>query len=230
LFFLHGDFSGGGFYCHALARELGSDQPFYAVHPHGLGGSSIPDSIEAMAADLLPVVRSARPSGPYFLGGHCNGALIAVEMARQLLGERERVPLVVVIDAIAPRPGKGAPDTTTAAGDSPSQRGPKPTLVANAGLELNVFARYRLVTAAYAPARYPGRIAVLRSKGTPMSRPHLGWSAMSDEVESHTIPGDHHTSITRHVVATAARFRECLDAAIASDVRRSVEAAGSAGR
>ncbi|HVN34403.1 MAG TPA: amino acid adenylation domain-containing protein, partial [Casimicrobiaceae bacterium] len=38
LFFLHGDFSGGGFYSHGLARSLGPDQPFYAIHPHGLDG------------------------------------------------------------------------------------------------------------------------------------------------------------------------------------------------
>src|SRR5262249_19413588 len=48
LFFLHGDYSGGGFYSRELSRALGADQPFYAVHPHGLIDTEVPDSIEAM--------------------------------------------------------------------------------------------------------------------------------------------------------------------------------------
>src|SRR5205807_4576350 len=37
-FFLHGDYKGGPFYCFPLARELGSDQPFYALAPHRFDG------------------------------------------------------------------------------------------------------------------------------------------------------------------------------------------------
>jgi hypothetical protein len=33
--------------------DPGHDQPFYAVHPHGLIDPAIPDSIEAMAAERL---------------------------------------------------------------------------------------------------------------------------------------------------------------------------------
>ena len=61
LFFLHGDFSGGGFYSQGLARALGPDQPFYAVHPHGIDGPRIPDSIEAMARGA-PRAHCARPA------------------------------------------------------------------------------------------------------------------------------------------------------------------------
>ena len=68
-FFLHGDFTGGGFYTRQLARALGPDQPFYAVHPHGLGDAQVPESIEAMAADGVRALRIVRPKGPYFLGG-----------------------------------------------------------------------------------------------------------------------------------------------------------------
>ena len=103
LFFLHGDFSGGGFYCRALAHALGSDQPFYAVHPHGLLDTALPDSIEAMAADRLVALRATRPRGPYLLGGHCNGALVALEMARRLSADGEDVRAVVLLDAVAPR-------------------------------------------------------------------------------------------------------------------------------
>ena len=214
LFFLHGDFSGGGFYCHALARELGSEQPFYAVHPHGLGGSGIPDSIEAMAADLLQAVRQARPHGPYFLGGHCNGALVALEMARQLVAEGEEVPLVLLLDAKAPRPPKGdISDETAAPGASQSARGTEEWRNDDAASAPDAFLRYRRAIAAYAPSGYSGRIAVLCSELTHGTGKDLGWSSVSEHVETHSIPGTHHTSITRHVAATGARIRECLGAA-----------------
>src|SRR5256885_3562922 len=33
-FFLHGNWEGTSFFCFSLARELGSDQPFYALEPY----------------------------------------------------------------------------------------------------------------------------------------------------------------------------------------------------
>lgn len=99
LFFLHGDFSGGGFYCRSLARHIGDDRPFYAIHPHGLHGELPPKTIEAMAADRLRDIRRVQPDGPYFLGGFCNGAVVAFEMARQLHAEGEEVGAVIMFGA-----------------------------------------------------------------------------------------------------------------------------------
>jgi len=101
IFFLHGDFSGGGFYCRNLAHFLGEDRPFHAIHPHGLHGEEVPDTIDEMAADRLAVIREIQPRGPYLLGGFCNGALIAYEMARQLEQAGDRVEGVVLIGADA---------------------------------------------------------------------------------------------------------------------------------
>ena len=104
-----------------------------------------------------------------------------------------------------------------------------PSMVRSAektGSTRDVFLRYRRAMAGYAPAHYPGRIAVLCSERTHDPRQGLGWSTVSRQVEMHAIPGDHHTSITRHVAATGARIRECLEAAIESDERHSTEVAG----
>jgi amino acid adenylation domain-containing protein len=98
-FFLHGDLLRGGFYCRALAHALGEDQPFYALAPHGLNGSSIPKTVEAMAASYLRIVREAQTEGPYFLGGACNGGLIAFEMARQIERQGQKVDLLVLVAA-----------------------------------------------------------------------------------------------------------------------------------
>ena len=100
-FYLHGDFNGGGLYCVSLSRHLGKDQPFYALQPHGMDGQPMPRTIEAMAEDHIKTLRGHQPEGPYLLGGHCNGALIAFEMARQLEAQGAKVDLLVLICAEA---------------------------------------------------------------------------------------------------------------------------------
>jgi hypothetical protein len=76
------------------------------------------------------------------------------------------------------------------------------------------FARYWQAMARYSPTRVPVRIAVLRSASFEDMRPNLGWSSIGEHVETHAIPGDHHSSITRYVAETAARMRACIDAAL----------------
>ena len=101
LFFLHGDFSGGGLYCRNLARYLGPDQPFYAMSPMGLDGYTAAQSLEAVAAHHVVLLRQFQPNGPYHLGGFCNGGLIAFEMARQLVAQGQQVGAVIMIHASA---------------------------------------------------------------------------------------------------------------------------------
>lgn len=98
LFFLHGDFKGGAFFCFPLSRGIGSDQPFYALEPYSFDGQSVPPSVEAMAAAHIQSMQTVQPGGPYLLGGFCNGGVVAYEMARQLQAAGEAVDLLAVID------------------------------------------------------------------------------------------------------------------------------------
>ncbi len=101
-FFLHGDFLDGGLYCINLARRMSKDRPFYKIDPHGWDGRAMPATIEAMAASRLEILFKTQKEGPYYLGGYCNGGLVAFEMARQLEAQGKKVAclVLVLVDAI----------------------------------------------------------------------------------------------------------------------------------
>lgn len=278
LFFVHND-NGRGLYTYALARRLDADRPVYAVHLHGLAGHALPPTVEAIAADRLRAVRAARPRGPYALGGHCYGGLVAFEMARQLRAEGERVEAVVMVDTPAPTrslralhrasdmlgrlrglsradrdglfmridqlceqfvsrvryyqgrfrvlqglSGREQVDfvkrklvmaAKRAARALPSHRAPREGGPAetSAAVIVEPGDAYRRAIRCYLPPRYAGRVALLRAEQWPADRPDLGWSRLLPLLEVAVIAGDHHTCITRHVAAFAARAEETLQRA-----------------
>lgn len=97
-FYLHGDWLYGAFYCLDLARYLGPDQPFYVLEPYRFDGLRVPPTFQTMAAAHIEAMRAVQQEGPYLLGGWCNGALIAYEMAQQLHAQGQKVDLLVLLD------------------------------------------------------------------------------------------------------------------------------------
>jgi acyl-CoA synthetase (AMP-forming)/AMP-acid ligase II len=99
LILFHGDFIwGGGPLTLGLANLLGADQPILVIIPHGAGDDAIPQSIEAMAIERLPLIMKAQPEGPYRLCGNCLGGIVAFEVARLLLAAGKDVEVVFMID------------------------------------------------------------------------------------------------------------------------------------
>ncbi|HEX8558582.1 MAG TPA: amino acid adenylation domain-containing protein, partial [Pyrinomonadaceae bacterium] len=98
-----------------LARQLGPDQPFYALQSRGLDGAQAPlTRVEEMAAHYIAEMRAARPAGPYFLGGWSMGGIVAFEMARQLSARGEEVALLALLDSttsVVNKPGAEADET-----------------------------------------------------------------------------------------------------------------------
>jgi len=208
--FLHGDYSGGGFYCRGLAAAIGGDQPFYAIHPHGIDRTAVPPTIEAMAEERLVHVRNAFPRGPYLLGGYCAGGLVALEMGRLLKAEGEDVPVVVIIDAKAPLRRK-----LVFSSDLSSRTASPAVPTSSATMFRNdVTAAYVEPIARYDPPPYGGRIVVLKSAMMRDFREHLGWAMIAGDVDSASIPGDHFAAITRHAPDLGAALRRYLDDAL----------------
>jgi amino acid adenylation domain-containing protein len=104
LFLVH-QAGGYGLSYSVLADVLGKEQPLYALQSRGLDGKQQPlNTVEAMASTYIKAIREILPYGPYLLGGHSFGGLVAFEMASQLEAAGERVEHLFIIDIHSPLP------------------------------------------------------------------------------------------------------------------------------
>src|SRR5439155_19058429 len=91
---------------HALAKELGSDQPVYVVPYDDLFVSDTERSLTSMAQELAQRIRQHQPRGPYYPGGICGAGRLGFALACELCRQGEEVPLLAMIDIWAPRYGQ----------------------------------------------------------------------------------------------------------------------------
>jgi thioesterase domain-containing protein/SAM-dependent methyltransferase len=87
-----------------LAKHLDPEQPVYGLqyqYPEEavLGRPYTQDEYARWASTYIEMLRSVQPEGPYLLGGMCEGALIAFQMARQLEEKGQEVALLAMMDA-----------------------------------------------------------------------------------------------------------------------------------
>ncbi|PCE30707.1 non-ribosomal peptide synthetase [Burkholderia ubonensis] len=107
--------TGGNVLCYRdLARRLGPARPVYALQDPGLEGVADYDSVEELAALHIAHIRPLAGDGPYYLAGWSSGGVVAFEMARQLLAQREEVGLLALIDSIAATDADTGPRTDAA--------------------------------------------------------------------------------------------------------------------
>jgi acyl-CoA synthetase (AMP-forming)/AMP-acid ligase II/thioesterase domain-containing protein len=78
------------------------DRPFHVVCPPGPVNGNRLMKMEELARLSLAAVRSIQPRGPYLLGGHCYGGVIAFEAARQLQSVGEQITRLLLFDVPAP--------------------------------------------------------------------------------------------------------------------------------
>lgn len=88
----------------SLASQMRSEHPIYGLQAKGFDGLEEPlDRIEDMAEFHLGAIRQAQPLGPYILIGYSFGGLIALEMARRLSRDGEKIALLAMLDSYPDR-------------------------------------------------------------------------------------------------------------------------------
>jgi surfactin family lipopeptide synthetase A len=84
-----------------LAQKLAGDRPLLGLDLPFTDGSRlpVPYRFEDIAALLIRAMREVQPKGPYHIAGLCVNAVIAYEIAQQLVREGEEVALLAMLDA-----------------------------------------------------------------------------------------------------------------------------------
>ncbi len=86
-----------------LNDYLDPDRPFYGIQPQGIDDETkIQTDFRDMAAHYITEMKLVQPEGPYLLGGHCAGAIVAYEMATQLEAAGDEVEMLALVDSPAP--------------------------------------------------------------------------------------------------------------------------------
>jgi Thioesterase domain len=82
-----------------LANRLDANNPVIGITPPSLELLPLPHTIEHVAAECVRMLRRYRAHGPYGLAGWRTESLVALEMARLLEEEGEKVVFVAMLDA-----------------------------------------------------------------------------------------------------------------------------------
>jgi len=93
-----------GNFAYFLSECLGLDQPIYGIFDDGwlTGFKSELNSVELIAKEYIIQLKKVLPEGPYIIGGHSFGGVIAYEMAVQLQKAGQNVLFLTLFDSMSP--------------------------------------------------------------------------------------------------------------------------------
>jgi amino acid adenylation domain-containing protein len=194
-----------------LIPHLGPDQPVYGFQPRWLDGHSEPySSVDEVVREFLAELRVAQPKGPYQLGGHCVGGVIALEMARELIRQGEEVRLLVMVDTDRPNALRGLMMESAALGRRARHimqvirtilgsdhrtrmrlirdlgrrklqtARPKPAGELPFDRAYRLAAGYRKLIYRHRPKKYPGRITLVVNETQYRFDKKMGWGGMAE--------------------------------------------------
>ena len=98
-FCVHG-IGGDVLHLHRLAVHMGTDRPFFGLRR--TSDACPTDTINQMAARYVAAMLTRQSTGPFYLGGHSFGAVVAYEMAAQLVEQGHEIGLLAIIDQRRP--------------------------------------------------------------------------------------------------------------------------------
>ena len=231
----------------ALAKSLDPEQPVYGLQYQyteeaELGRPYSLDEYQTWAATYIQILRSIQPEGPYLLGGMCEGALIAFQMARQLEEQGQEVVLLAMMDAWPEENTRSRFFTQALTWDKRLRfllrASWRERLAVVQQLTKRVLGRVATSPPAdpssaaqlymqrvfpgpgFVPSKVTCPITVFRVKEQPYWRirdEHLGWRDRTTQgVQVHLVPGDHLTFLRDpHVKALGRALDSCLRRATA---------------
>nr|AHB38498.1 EpxE [Goodfellowiella coeruleoviolacea] len=206
----------------SMADLLDDDRPVYGIEPVLSPARAPHVTVEDVAAHHVELIQRVRPHGPYVLGGWSFGAVVAHEMARQLVERGEEVEKLLFIDGYAPNTG-GQPirkargfmlgglwyQASAALGLGAAGDLVRASAELRRVFNANIRAMWR-----YRPAPLPCSAVVLKTRLDPLRAWWLRRSLATlygGEVHVRPVPGSHWTLLNEpHVRRVAAEVRRSL--------------------
>ncbi|MDP6721810.1 MAG: thioesterase domain-containing protein, partial [Pirellulaceae bacterium] len=210
-----------------IAKMLGFDYPVYGLQPPGAKNVKAIQhmSIYRLISRYIAEIKKVQPHGPYRLTGYSAGAVIAVELARELVRKGDQIEVLVMLDppVRVPRWLDGfyrlayrfCEGTHLLALVRRFRWRPLRHFfhaILDEGLRTHT-----AVTAGHVTAMFPGRIAYFRARNSwvPMLsywRTRRYWTRVAEEgAEVHWIPGSHYGMLRgTNAEALAEELRDCL--------------------
>ena len=90
-----------------LATQLGGEQPVFGMRSAHHAMVKTPQNLQALAALYAREIRQLDPVGPYCVGGNCQGAKVAFDVAHELLRGGAGVALLILMESFIERPYPG---------------------------------------------------------------------------------------------------------------------------
>jgi len=202
LFFLHGDYKGGGLYTRKLVNILKPGFGVVVLHPNGLQGQPLPEPVEVMAGRYIDIIRRHQKEGPFYLSGHCNGGLVAYEIARQLRAAGETVGGLFLADPSPPNFKRGKSCTREELRGVFEGRTAEEIGDLETEMRLGYLRKaYRRICRGYLVKPYAGTAVLILAGQSPTVTEGLaaGWKGFMPSLETVIVPGDHQTMVTDHV-------------------------------
>ncbi len=208
LFLVH-DIWGEVLYGPKLASHLASGFPVYGLVAPGFSEKPL-QTIQAMAARMVRMIRAVQPDGPYRIAGWSFGGTLAYEIATQLIGDDAPVEFLGSLDGSYFGPGTKVPnellsDTTFDVKDplSRMQEGTQAYQLLPAGLTADEAARYlernrNHIAAARGyiahPIPIPLHLFIAEDmENTGYTSTHHSWEVIlpAEQIRTITVPGNH---------------------------------------
>ncbi|RKH06911.1 non-ribosomal peptide synthetase/type I polyketide synthase [Corallococcus carmarthensis] len=203
-----------------LAKRLGADTPVHAFRASGLEpGEVLYRDVPAMARVYVDELLAFQPQGPFWLGGHSSGGVIAYEMAAVLLERGHAVAGVIQIDTVtvddSRRLGVRSVGDVLRLIDAFREISPRAAEGLRTAMALDTRLRDVVLAtneaiAAYAPGRHPVPLVYLRAtERDAVLDVHATawWKALTTaSFQTHDVDGNHFTVMEEPFVAEVARI------------------------
>ena len=205
----------------SLAKQIKTERSIYGIQAKGIDGREEPfERIEDMVEFYLKAIIELQPKGPYFLIGYSFGGLLAMETARRITANGQRVAMLTMIDAY-PHPrylpfGEKLRFNTNrvkaAFWKRAKQHQARSAVLpqASSGSFAHNMQRVKqsdlLALARYRPQVYSGTVKFIRPEGAPYlaTNPFNVWRRLVSELQIETVPGDHLGIVAAHPEKLAA--------------------------